>query len=220
MYRKRSSSFSIFRVILIGIVAGGAFFAFDRWRSAQDDAPSAAQVAVNTDQSAAQPISDTGDSQSDGATNAINDFSTQIGADASIFVPSVGIVAPITQAYLDGTSWDVSHLGTSVGHLQGTAWMNEGPGNIVLSGHVELSDGRRGVFAELDEMQVGETIILSQNGEEQRYMVVAISEVEPDDLTPLYPTEFERLTLITCGDYDFFSDVYRVRTVVIADRVS
>jgi len=227
MYQRKSSGFSIFRVILFGMVAGIAFFAYDTWRSGQETSPAPADVTVNSSPTNPQTVSQdtpvdtsqtaTGDNT---AVNTIPDYVSPIAADAEIFIPSVSIIAPITQAYLDGTSWDVSHLGTSVGHLQGTSWVSDAPGNIVLSGHVELSDGRRGVFAELDEVQVGERIIVTQNGEERVYIVVAVNEVEPEDLTPLYPTEFERLTLITCGGYDFFSDEYEIRTVVVADRVS
>ena len=216
--RKRSSGFGFFRIIFIGILLGAAFFAYDRWRTAQDDAGTPAQVASNTDETNEQPIDDSTTEQSSGTTSNISDFVSEVSAGARIFIPSVGITAPITQAYLDGTSWDVSHLGTSIGHLQGTSWVNDGPGNVVLSGHVELSDGRRGVFAELDEINIGDTIILTENDREIRYIVVAIQEVQPDDLTPLYSTQFDRLTLITCGGYDFFSDEYRVRTVVTADR--
>ncbi len=225
MYQKRSSSFGLFRIILLGILAGGAFFAFDAWRNSQDNStPASPPVAVDNDTTQGQTIADAQavDTETTNTTDASANslYVSQISESAEILIPTVGITASITQAYLDGTSWDVSHLGTSVGHLQGTSWVSDAPGNIVLSGHVELSDGRRGVFAELDQMSVGERIIITEDGEERVYMVVAISEVEPSDLTPLYPTEFERLTLITCGDYDFFSDEYQVRTVVIADRIS
>jgi len=47
-----------------------------------------------------------------------------------------------------------------------------------------------------------------------------VRQVEPDDLTPLYPSTTEQLTLITCGSYNFFSDEYEIRTVVVAERLS
>lgn len=219
MYQKRSSSgLSIFKIILLGVFAGAGFFAYDTWQSSRGTAEQpAAPVAVVEDSSNNTQV------DADVNTSSSNTiaYETMISNEAEIFIPSVGIIAPITEAYLDGTSWDVSHLGTSVGHLQGTAWASEAPGNIVLSGHVELSDGRGGVFADLDNVRVGETIELAVSDTETRtYIVVAVNEVDPGDLTPLYPTEFDRLTLITCGGYDFFADEYQVRTVVIADRVS
>ncbi len=138
---------------------------------------------------------------------------------AQIIIPAVAINAPIIQVYLGGSSWDVSALGLNVGHLQGTTWLTGMPGNIVLSGHVEMRDGRRGVFAELGNVEVGALVILQQNGEERRYQVTEIASVAPTDLDPVRPTTTERLTLITCDDYNFFSDAYATRTIIIAEPI-
>lgn len=136
-----------------------------------------------------------------------------------LVVPRAGINQMIVTAFLDGQSWDVSTLGMNVGHLQGTSWVGEGR-NVVLSGHVEMSDGRRGIFGNLDELVEGDLIIVDEQGETVQYAVVNKYRTTPDDLTPIYPTETERLTLITCGDYDFLGDTYRERLIVVAERVS
>lgn len=220
MYRRRRASGPGFKTfIILGVIAGITFFVYDNYLSRPPASPrTGGPVDLS---SAAQPqvVAAGGPAESQSSGPAVQPGDVYIG-DASLFIPSAGILAPITQVYLDGTSWDVTRLGTNVGHLQGTAWLDDGPGNIVLSGHVELSDGRQGVFAGLRNLQIGQPIILTRDGEERRYMIVDIKEVEPDDLTPLYPTNFERLTLITCGNYDFFSDEYEIRIVVIADRLS
>ncbi len=136
---------------------------------------------------------------------------------ARINIPEAAINAPIVQVYLEDGSWDVANLGMNVGHLQGTTWLSGVPGNIVLSGHVEMRDGRQGVFAGLDELQIGSLIILEQGNQEILYAVTEIMEVEPTNLDPVRPTTSERLTLITCDDYDFFADEYQIRTVVVAE---
>lgn len=223
MYKRRKSSGLSFKVLIfLGIFAGMAFVAYDKIAN-RGDSPAQTQInqpftapqtsassstTVNTN-TAASPDAQTASAQSPDAF-----------AGAEIFIPSAGIIAPITQVYLDGVSWDVSRLGTNVGHLQGTSWLDDQPGNIVLSGHVELSDGRQGIFANLSNVQVGQIITVSRGAEQWNYIIVSVETVEPDDLTPLYPSEHARLTLITCGGYNFFSDRYQVRTVVIADRVS
>ena len=221
MYRKRrSSGFGIGRLILLGIVFGVAFVAYDSWRNTQDSNDSAIQdiippgsdLASNTDTQSVTVADESGDPQTP--------LDQQTLIEARIVIPEVGISAQITTAFLDGVSWDVSRLGNNVGHLQGTAWLDDPVGNIVLSGHVELSDGRQGVFEPIDELRAGNLILITQGDEERTYMVTDVFEVSPEDLEPLYPTNFERLTLITCGGYDFFSDTYQVRTVVIADRLS
>jgi LPXTG-site transpeptidase (sortase) family protein len=137
----------------------------------------------------------------------------------TVFIPTVGIHTSIIEAYLDGTSWDVANLGTNAGHLQGTAWLDE-PGNVVLAGHAELADGRRGIFARVGEVSVGDPIIVQQGDNERHYLVRAVAITTPDDLSVLYPTSDDQLTLITCDAYDFFRDVYLERTVVIAERIA
>lgn len=139
--------------------------------------------------------------------------------ESAIFIPSAGIYAPIVQAYLDGVSWDVSQLGTNVGHLQGTSWVGAS-GNVVLSGHVELSDGRQGAFANLGSVVEGDVIVVMVGEEQWRYVITEIGVTTPSDLTPVYPTQDDRLTLITCDDYDFFSNVYRERVIIVAQRIT
>ena len=52
------------------------------------------------------------------------------------------------------------------------------------------------------------------------YRVTGLRRVDPTDLSVLRSTDVDRLTLITCDDYDFLRDLYTTRVVVIADRVS
>jgi LPXTG-site transpeptidase (sortase) family protein len=138
---------------------------------------------------------------------------------ARFYAPAAGITADIVETYLDGVSWDVSELGSNVGHLQGTAWMNA-TGNIVLAGHVEMRDGRAGVFARLNALEIGDSIILTQGDQERVYQVRQMFITQPNDLKVLYPTTSDRLTLITCSAYNIVQNVYEERFVVIADRVS
>lgn len=226
MYRQRNSGGMIGRLILLGVLAGVGFVVYDQILrddgssdtppNTSPDAPPVVQptaVAVAADEQPA-PVATTTP-----VPAATLPGTVDIG-EASLLIPRTGAIAPITQVYLDGTSWDVSNLGMSIGHLQGTSWVTGTvPGNIVLSGHVELTDGRRGIFAGLDEMQLGETIILTRDGTDHYYRVIDMMTVAPDDLTPVYPTTEERLTLITCSGYDFFSDIYEERQVVVAERV-
>lgn len=154
----------------------------------------------------------------DAAPSPTRSERSEVPPDSTLFIPSAAILSDIVQAYLDGQSWDVSQLSTNVGHLEGTAWVDR-PGNVVLSGHVEMSDGRRGVFASLDELQEGDLLVLTSEGVEYTYVVTDVYITEPDDLAPLQPTTSEhRLTLITCGAYDFFSDAYLERVIVVAER--
>lgn len=134
-------------------------------------------------------------------------------------IPTVGVSAPIIQLQIVDDTWGIFGLGMDVGHLIGTSPLM-GEGNIVLVGHVEMADGGPGVFAGVRNMKVGERIFVDWHGEQREYSLSMVREVSPDDVSVLYPTAWEQLTLITCSDYDFFSNRYLQRVVAIAPRVS
>jgi LPXTG-site transpeptidase (sortase) family protein len=142
----------------------------------------------------------------------------EIPGDASIYISRAGVVSNVIQAYLDGSSWDISQLRSNVGHLEGTAWVDQ-PGNVVLSGHVELSDGKPGIFAELNVIQINDLVRVQSNGKWHTYMVTEVYMTTPHNLEPLMPTPEDRLTLITCNSYDFFTNAYLERVIVVAERM-
>jgi len=142
----------------------------------------------------------------------------EIPQSAKIFLPTAGVYSNVIQAYMDGRSWDISQLRSRVGHLEGTAWV-DGPGNVVLSGHVELADGRPGIFAELDLVQVNDVVRVLSEDTWHYYLVTQVYKTTPTDLQPLMPTSDDRLTLITCNSYDFLSNAYLERVIVVAERM-
>jgi LPXTG-site transpeptidase (sortase) family protein len=141
---------------------------------------------------------------------------------ATIAIPRLGIWAPVVEAPLEVKirTWDVSHLGiTRVGHLQHTAWLGE-PGNIALAAHSEVGQSL-GVFAQLDLLDVGDEILLTQEDRVWRYQVVQVQTVYFTDMSSLYPNLGDRLTLITClpNTYNPAIHDYDQHTVVIAQPV-
>lgn len=199
---------------LVGLV-GGAIWLMQTLQSSESDAlatPTVRPTAIQT----AEPTEITSTAEPSPAPAVIS-HSDSI-ENASLFIPAAGINAPIIRIFLQDRGWDVSRLGMNVGHLQGTNWVDMGPGNVVLSGHVEMRSGQRGIFATLDTLTPGDPIILTYRNREYHYTVTEMRNVQPDDMTPLYPTTTARLTLITCDDYDFLRNVYDERTVIVAER--
>lgn len=142
-----------------------------------------------------------------------------------ISIPSIGVEAPITSVYIrqfaDGSvTWDVSALSMNVGHFDGTAWFGQGS-NVVLGGHSELARGQADVFYQLDRVGVGDEIIVWVDGSEIRYRVTETRTVSAADISILYPTNGERLTIMTCdlGSYNASNGSYSGRIVVIAERI-
>lgn len=209
MYRRRVSSrrngSPLTPLILLGIMFGLGFIIIDRWRNPPPEVLPAPTVALTAEPTLAP-------------TTPPLPSATPI-AKANLIAPTAGINAQVVDVYLDGTSWDVSSLGEKIGHLEGTAWFGS-PGNIALAGHVEMRDGRPGIFARIDEVKEGDPIILQLDTVEQRYRVTQILRVQSDDLTVLYPSTADKITLITCDQYDFVQNAYLERVVVVAERVT
>ncbi len=217
MYRRRSG-LPIRPLIILGLVAGIGYFVFDTLRNAPAAPTIPATVTPNT---SGQNVSLEPDAPGNVSSNT-DDASTVAGMfpdPMHISIPTIAVYTPIVDVYLDGVSWDVSQLGTNVGHLQGTAAPGE-PGNIVLSGHVEMADGSPGVFATLQEVQVGDPIQIQRGDETWTYYVNMVGRTTPDDLTPLHPSNEDMITIITCGSYNFFQDSYLERIIVRAMRFS
>ena len=204
-------------LMLIAVMVGAAYYVTDNRPSAAEPTVAPVLVAANT------PLPPTATptptlQPSPQPTVPLSGNRRELPDDTTLFVPRAGIFSRVIESYLDGQSWDISQLRTNVGHLEGTAWIDQ-PGNVVLSGHVEMADGRPGVFANLGELAVDDIIVLMTRGEEHRYIITRVYTTTPNDLQPLMPTTNDQLTLITCDSYDFFTDSYLERTIIVAERL-
>jgi LPXTG-site transpeptidase (sortase) family protein len=208
MNNRRGNSSSLVVFIVIGVLMGVGFILVDRWRSAPQPAPTLEATPAPTLAPTREPTQ--APTQPPSATPVPK---------ANLSIPTVGVNADVVDVYLDGESWNVRELGAYAGHLEGTTWIGQ-PGNLALAGHVELPDGRPGIFARLETIEAGDPIILSLDGVEQHYTVTEVKRVEPDDLTVLYPSTTDKITLITCDDYDFIQNSYLERVVVVAERTT
>jgi LPXTG-site transpeptidase (sortase) family protein len=136
-----------------------------------------------------------------------------------ITFPAASMSAPVIPAGRVQGTWETRHLGDSVGHLVGTSWLDDPGGNIVLAGHVESSTGAPGPFAYLFEAKVGDLVILRDGAREEDYRVTAIKRVGPYDVSYVAQDGHQRVTMITCTDWDYEQQIYLGRLVVIAEPV-
>jgi LPXTG-site transpeptidase (sortase) family protein len=141
------------------------------------------------------------------------------GPGASIAIPSLDVYAdifsmPIVQQ--NGQPiWYINPWEMRVGHLERTAWLGA-QGNIVLAAHETMPDGTPGLFYELASIAVGDEIILSEAGQDYRYIVGEVKVIPYDDIS-IVTTQANQITLITCaGSYDPAIGDYPLRLAVIA----
>lgn len=205
MYTRRSSKGGIGRwlvgmVIIIGAI--GAFFVY---------------------QAAHQPVAPVTPTQSIvlQPTVTLTPGPTKPPIEYRIVSDKAGLSAVIIELYFaqDADTWDLSHLGQSAGHLEGTPQMGQG-GNFVLAGHVELKDGSKGPFADLKKLTAGDRITVigstQPNPIVRQYVVTDVGKVPPTDFDVMRNHGYEEMTLITCDDWDQKNQIYTSRVIVHA----
>lgn len=206
MRTRRSNRPSILWLIVLGAVIGVGWYAFN------SRLPEPAQTVLLPTTTPPLPTPESLVSLPEIASTARPMDVTRIS------IAELGVFSDIVHLSLQDGSWDVSTLGRNVGYLRHTAWFDS-PGNIVLVGHVELRDGGLGPFSQLERATPGMEVRVEYQGEMRYYRIEQSRRVTPDDVSVLHPTRQEQLTLITCSDYDFFSNTYNERVVVTALRV-
>lgn len=224
MYGRRNQTPPFWIMLILAIIAGVAFWWWDRDAGSAVPAPSMSQsepeqiLTEEPQRFAAAPTAEANRLEDGLPTPVALAGRSEVPAGTTLFIPNAAIYSDVIQAYLNGQSWDISELRQRVGHLEGTAWIDR-PGNVVLSGHVELSDGRPGIFAQLENLSPNDVVLLESQGVQHRYYITQVYRTTPDDLQPLQPTSSRhQLTLITCGDYDWINDRYEERVIVVAER--
>lgn len=143
----------------------------------------------------------------------------------TISVPSQGISASIVPVYIrdfgnNVITWDFSGLRMQVGHLDGTSWFGEG-GTVILGGHSVITPEQPDIFVHLDDVVVGDAVIVSGGGAERYYQVTDVRRISQNDLSMFSPSSGERLILFTCDTrtYDRSSRTYTGRIMVTATPV-
>lgn len=140
---------------------------------------------------------------------------------ARLTIPSINMNVVIKTFPLAGGTWAIDPYEPLVGHLQGTSWIN-GNGNVGLAGHSVYPDGRAGIFNSLYGVNIGDEIIVQDDGIVRRYQVSDIRVVDYRDISVVYPSAGNRVTLITCDipSFEEQTGLYGERLVVIADAVN
>lgn len=139
----------------------------------------------------------------------------------AINIAELNVDSRIVEFPIVGDTWAISPWERHVGHLEATGWF-DAPGNVVLAGHSVMPDGKAGVFANLASLAVGDTFSLFDGEVERQYQVSEVLVVSEYDLSVVYPTNDERVTLITCevNSFDEATQTYSNRLVVVATRLS
>ncbi len=135
-----------------------------------------------------------------------------------IVIPALQVDTEVKYVPYDGDTWLITGLRQEVAWLGSTSWPGLGS-NTALAGHVTVRGLGDGPFRNLDQLGVGEYVLLHTEEKVYTYQVRGQQIVGPDDLSVVAPTESSRITLITCVDWDEEEEYYHNRLIVFADLV-
>ncbi|MBI1879489.1 MAG: sortase [Chloroflexi bacterium] len=141
------------------------------------------------------------------------DSITQEGVASRLVIPKLNLDAPVVIAPIQNETWQVDHLGQAVGHLEGTAPPGSNS-NIVLAGHVTISEGVYGPFAGLGNLTAGDTVTVYEGDQKFDYVVDGYQTVDRTAIEVTYPTATGQITLITCNNWSSEEGRYIERLVV------
>jgi sortase A len=130
------------------------------------------------------------------------------GVMGQIVIPKIGVNLPISHG-TEGSGMD-----HGVGHVTNTSLPVGGEStHSVLAGHTGLPSAV--IFDKLDQLEVGDYLIIQVLGEDHAYRVTSTEVVLPDDTSSLGVKQGEDLvTLVTCTPYGVNSH----RLLVHAER--
>ncbi len=108
------------------------------------------------------------------------------GTLGTLSIPSVGLCVSV----YEGT--DDSALLNGAGHFENTSIWD---GNVSIAGH---NRGVNNHFGEIHTLNLGDMMELKTQWGTRTYTVSSIQKISADDVSVLYPSSENRLTLITC----------------------
>jgi LPXTG-site transpeptidase (sortase) family protein len=135
-----------------------------------------------------------------------------------IVIPVLLVDTVVKYVPFDGFTWLIGGLRSEVAWLGNTSWPGLGS-NTALAGHVTVAGYGDGPFRYLEDVPVGEIIILYTERSIYTYQVRESRITTADDMAVTFASENPQVTLITCVDWDDDTETYLNRLIVLGDLV-
>ena len=132
-----------------------------------------------------------------------------------IQIPSIGLDLQVVVARFSRGTWNFNRILRQAAYLDKRPQPGQGS-NAVIAAHFELAQRRPGPFNKLGAVKPNDEVIVTHKGIQYRYVVQSVYQVDPSDLSPIYQTDGEVLTLITCDDFNDKTRTYDKRLIVRA----
>ena len=135
-----------------------------------------------------------------------------------IVIPALLLDTEVKYVPYDGYTWLINGLRQEIAWMGNTSWPGLGS-NTGLAGHVTVAGMGDGPFRHLDELPMGEVIILYTEQNIYTYQVRSSKVTDDGDMSVIDSTDNPQISLITCIDWDDDTKTYINRLVVVADLI-
>jgi LPXTG-site transpeptidase (sortase) family protein len=135
-----------------------------------------------------------------------------------IIIPALLLDTEVKYVPYDGYTWLINGLRQEIAWMGNTSWPGLGS-NTGLAGHVTVAGMGDGPFRHLDELPMGEVIILYTEQNIYTYQASERKITDDGDMSVINPTDTSQISLITCIDWDDATKTYLNRLVVVADLI-
>lgn len=140
--------------------------------------------------------------QNNNRVKSVSTSPSPLYQDFHLIIPKLDLEAPVI-ADVDGANQEAyfTALENGIAHFQGTSKPGEGS-NIFIFGHSSFYWYKPGnykeIFKNLENLQIGDGIILWYQKKEYQYQVTEIKVVNPQEIDVLKPSQKEQVSLMTC----------------------
>jgi LPXTG-site transpeptidase (sortase) family protein len=135
-----------------------------------------------------------------------------------IVIPILNLDTVVKYVPYDGFTWLINGLRQEVAWMGDTSWPGLGS-NTGLAGHVTVAGMGDGPFRHLDELPMGELVLVYTERNIYTYQVRESRVTDDEDMSVTLPTDNPQISLITCVNWDQELSTYVNRLVVIADLI-
>lgn len=131
-----------------------------------------------------------------------------------LILPTLGVVSEVIDIPIANDNWDISHLNSSSGILDGFAKHPGDSGALVIAAHATTNWPTAGPFEKLRLMNLGDPIVFRRGNTDYVYEISQIFRVATTDVDILHKNGEDGIVLVTCGNYNYFTGSYGSRIVV------
>ncbi len=136
-----------------------------------------------------------------------------------LMIPALGLEQGVARVPIRDGDWDISNLGTQVGHLQATGLHPGADLAMTFVGHVTADWPDIPPFVDLNQLEYGDEVVYRWNTLDFVYRVDDLRMVSPKSVDSLFLEDGNSIVLVTCSNWNYLTQGWAKRLLLRARLV-